>query len=68
MQRDDLAAHLHAQLGIEIRERLVEQERLRLLDDRPADRDALALAARKLRGPPLQEMGDLQNLRGAREG
>ena len=41
----DLRAHLHAQLRVEVRERLVHQERLRLAHDRAAHRDALALAA-----------------------
>jgi hypothetical protein len=45
----DLGAHLHAQLGVEVRERLVEQEHLRLAHDRAAHRDALALAAGELR-------------------
>ena len=41
----DLGAHLHAQLRVEVRERLVHQERLRLAHDRAAHRDSLALAA-----------------------
>ena len=44
----DLEPHLHAQRGVEVRQRLVEQERLRLAHDRAADRDALALAAGQL--------------------
>jgi hypothetical protein len=50
VQRLDLGAHLHAQLGVEIRQRLVEQEHLRIAHDGAAHGDALALAARKLRG------------------
>ncbi len=42
---DDLHPHLHAQLGVEVGQRLVEQEDLRLAHDRAADGDALALAA-----------------------
>src|SRR3712207_7956220 len=45
LQLGDLGAHLHAQLGVEVRERLVHQERVRLADDRSAPRHALALAA-----------------------
>ena len=41
----DLQPHLDAQRGVEIRQRLVEQECLRLAHDGAADRDALALAA-----------------------
>src|SRR5207249_271707 len=46
----DLGAHLDAQLRVEVRERLVHQERLRRADARAAHRAALALAARELRG------------------
>ena len=38
-------ARLDAQLGVEVRQRLVHQEHARLAHDRPAHRDALALAA-----------------------
>ena len=48
VQLGDLDAHLHAQLGIEIGERLVEQEDCGLAHDGAADSDALALAAGKL--------------------
>ena len=41
----DLGPHLHAQLGVEVRQRLVHQERLRVAHDGPAHRDPLALAA-----------------------
>ena len=44
----DLGAHLHAQLRVEVRQRLVEQEHLRVAHDRAPHRDALALAAREL--------------------
>ena len=65
MQRDDLAPHLHAELGIEVGERLVEEKRLRLLDDRAADGDALALPARQLRRLAVEQVGDLQDLGGS---
>ena len=45
----ELAAHRDAQLGIEVRERLVHEECLRLAHHRPAHRNALALAARRAR-------------------
>ena len=48
MQRLDLGAHLHAKLGVEVGERFVEEEHLRLAHDGAAHRHALALAARKL--------------------
>ena len=45
-----LQEHLHllAQLQVERAERLVEEQHLRLVDDRARERDALALAAREL--------------------
>ena len=45
----DLGAHLAAQLGVEIGQRLVEEEGDRLAHHRAAHRDALALSARELR-------------------
>ena len=48
---DELAQpdpRLFAQLGVEVRERLVEQEKVRIVDDGPGERDALLLAAGKL--------------------
>jgi hypothetical protein len=46
----DLGAHLHAQLGVEVGQRLVEQEHLRVAHDGAAHGHALALAAGELRG------------------
>jgi hypothetical protein len=45
VELDDLGAHLDAHLGVEVGERLVEEEDLGLADDGAADGDALALAA-----------------------
>ena len=44
----DLDPHLLAELGVEVRERLVEEEQLRLDDERAGQRHALLLAARQL--------------------
>jgi hypothetical protein len=41
----ELAAHADAELGVEVRQRLVHEESRRLTADRPPHRDALALAA-----------------------
>jgi len=41
----ELDPGLPAELGVEVRERFVEEEHLGIADDRPAQRDALALAA-----------------------
>ena len=49
VQPRDVRAHLHPQLGVQVRQRLVHQERLRLAHDRPPQRDPLALAAAQLR-------------------
>ena len=46
----DLAAHRQPERGVEVGERLVEQEQLRRLDQRPGQRHALLLAARELVG------------------
>ena len=53
MDLDDLLARLHAQPGVEIGQRLVEKKGARSPDDRPAERHALALTARKLRGTAI---------------
>ncbi len=41
----DVLAHAHAQLRVEVRERLVEEQQLRLEHERSGERDALLLAA-----------------------
>ena len=48
VQPAELGPQLHPQLGVEIGERLVEQEGLRVADDGAAHGDALALAAGEL--------------------
>ena len=58
----DLEPHLGAELGIEVGERLVEEEDADVLDERPADGDALALAARELRAACARAGLDLQEL------
>ena len=54
MQALQLHAHLHPQLCVEVGERLVEQEHLRMAHDGAPDGDALALAAGKLARLPLE--------------
>ena len=61
VQRAQLAAHHLAELRVQCAERLVEQERQGLADDRAAQRDALAVAARESRHRAVQEIGDPQN-------
>src|SRR5215212_8900369 len=61
----DLAARLHAQLGVEVGERLVHEEDLRVADERAPERDALLLAARELARPPLEQFIELKRARRA---
>ena len=58
VQAPHLEAHLLAQVGIEVGERLVEQQRVRLDDQRAGERDALLLAAGKLRRIALGERAE----------
>src|SRR3546814_5301898 len=50
----------HPERGVEVRQRLVEQEQFGWLDDRARDRDALLLAARKLRRFAVEEGRDFE--------
>ena len=52
--------------GIERGERLVEQEEARAHQQRAADRDALALAARELARPAVEQMADVEQVDDAR--
>ena len=61
----DLGAHLHAKLGVEIRQRLVEEEHLRIAHDRPPHRHALALAAGELARIARQVGRNMQDFGGA---
>ena len=51
----DLRPHRDAQLGVEVRQRLVEQEHLRVAHDRAAHGDPLALPARELLGVAVEQ-------------
>ena len=61
MQPLDLDAQFGAQLGVEVGQRLVEQEHVDVAHQRAADGDALALAAGKRRRLALQQRLDLQD-------
>ena len=63
VQCGDLAAHRHAQLGVEVGQRLVEEEDARLAHDGAADRHALALAAGELRRTAVEQRVEAQKLR-----
>ncbi len=64
VQLRDLGAHRQPQLRIEIGQRLIEQENLRITHQRAPECDALALPARELPGPALQQVRQTQHLRG----
>ena len=59
----DLAAHLLAQLDVEARQRLVEQEAVGIAHDRPADRDALLLALGEPAGDAVEHLGQVERAR-----
>jgi hypothetical protein len=60
LQVGDLGTHLHAQLGVEVRQRLVHEERGGLAHDRTAHRDALALTTRQLARLAVEVLGELE--------
>ena len=62
MQALQLHAHLHAQLRIQVGERLVEQEHLRVAHDGAPDGDALALPAGELPRLALEQRLDAEDL------
>ena len=59
----DLGAHLDAKLGVEVRERLVEEKELRIAHERSPHRHPLALAAGELGGASREQGLDSQGLR-----
>ena len=63
-QLDDLSAHLVTQLGVEVGQRLVHQEDLRVPDDGTADGDTLALAAGQSLRLTVEVLGDIEDLGG----
>ena len=66
MQLLDFGPHRDAQLGVEIGQRLVEQEHLRIAHDGAAHGDALALAARKLARIAVEIGREAQDIGGLR--
>ena len=56
MERRQLGSHLHPQLGVQVRQRLVHQECLRLAHDRAAHGHALALSPRERARPALEQL------------
>ena len=62
VQPRELGAHAHAELGVEVRERLVHQERRRLAHDRPAHRHPLPLPSGERGGPPVEQVLEAEQL------
>jgi hypothetical protein len=60
VQPHEVGAHLDAQLGVEVRERLVHQEGLRLAHDRAPESDALALPAGQLARAARQQVAQAE--------
>ena len=58
----ELDPHLHAQLGVEVGQRLVEQEHARVAHDGAAERHALALAAGELARLALEQLADAEDV------
>ena len=58
----ELDPHRRLRVGVERRQRLVEQEDARLERERPRERDPLALAARQLADAGRRQMGDPEPL------
>ena len=61
----DLGAHRDAQLGVEVGQRLVEQEHLRVAHDGAAHGDALALAAGELARIAVEQRREAEDVGGA---
>ena len=59
----DLRAHLHAQFGVQVGQRLVHQKHLWLAHDGAAQGHALALAAGKRGGLAVEKLFDAEDLR-----
>ena len=64
LQPRDLRAHLHPQLGVQVRKRLIHQKRLGVADDGAAHGDPLALAAGQLSGLAVQKVAQVKDFRG----
>ena len=64
MQLGDLSSHLNAQLGVQVGQRLVQQEDLGLTDDGAAQSNTLTLAAGQSLGLTVEQVLDVQDRRG----
>ena len=62
LQLQDLGAGLHAELRVEVRQRLVHQKGCRLAHDRSSERDTLALATGQLLRLALDQRVEVEDL------
>ena len=62
LELGDLGAHLPAELGVEVRQRLVHEERRRLAHDRSAHRHPLALAPGQHPRLAVEELGEPEDV------
>ena len=62
VQARDFDTHLHAEEGVQVGQRLVEQEHLGFANHGAPDRDALALAAGQVLGLALEQVVELEDL------
>ncbi len=62
VQLADVGAGFHAQLGIQVGERLIEEENFWLAHDGPTDSHTLALATGELAGLAVEQVFDAQDL------
>ena len=60
MQLLDFQPHLDSQLGVKVRQWLIEQEQLRIAYERPTHGYPLALTARELAGASIEKLFDLK--------
>ena len=64
LERLDLGPHGQTERCVEIGERLVEEQELRLLDQGARERHPLLLTARELARPPLEKLPDMHEIGG----
>ena len=64
MELRDFGTHRNAQLGVQVGQRFVKQEDLWFTHDGAAQGNTLALAAGQSLRLPVQQVGDIQDLRG----
>ena len=67
LQPLQLEAHRLAELGVKVRQRLVQQQELRFGDQRPRERQPLLLATGQLGRLPLGELGEPDRLQHAQD-